>query len=233
MVELIFALVIMGIVLMSAPTLIRQSVNSGNIAIQQEAIAAISSQTAIVLSMHWDENNTDIPIGESPVLFTNKSFSFPPKGLSGGVSGRNTQDGNNTLNANPHNNFGANIDTNESNYTKFDDIDDYDNSSFGLYLFSGEETSADIGDYIDIDINMTTTINYADDNVSVLGQNITDANIRDINNTPVTGFTTNIKFITVNLTTNNKDVKELEKNITLRAFSCNIGTFSIEGKMKP
>ncbi len=55
MVELIFALVIIGIVLLSAPMLIQQSIRSGNIALQQEAIAAAAAQTSIVLSMHWDE----------------------------------------------------------------------------------------------------------------------------------------------------------------------------------
>jgi len=70
MIELIFALVIMGIVLMSAPMLIQQSVKSSNIALQQEAIVAAASQTSIILSMHWDEENTRINVGESPILNT-------------------------------------------------------------------------------------------------------------------------------------------------------------------
>ena len=85
MIELIFALVIIGIVLMSAPMLIQQSIKSSNVALQQEAIVAAASQTAIVLSMHWDENNTEA--GNSKVLETNRtSFLFPPVGLMQGVN---------------------------------------------------------------------------------------------------------------------------------------------------
>jgi len=37
----------------------------------------------------------------------------------------------------------------------------------------------------------------------------------------------NIKFVKTNLVSNNTAVPELEKNITLEAFSCNIGTYSL------
>ena len=82
MIELIFALVIIGIVLMSAPMLIQQSIKSSNVALQQEAIVTASSQTAIVLSMNWDEKNSKIVAGESPILDANRSFfPFPPADL--------------------------------------------------------------------------------------------------------------------------------------------------------
>jgi Tfp pilus assembly protein PilE len=233
MVELIFALVIMGIVLMSAPMLIQQSIRSGSVALQQEAIAAAASQTAIVLSMHWDENNSNVPIGASPILDTNRvPFDFNltsiPLGLVG-VSGRNMQDNNMTLSAVPFLNFGMdetnNTDTNESDYTDFDDVDDYHGSSFGLMVFNNEVTSADVGDYIDVNITMSTTINYAEDrvdtdNIDLNGTTLTLNN--NINNTPL-GAVSNIKFIRVNLTSDS-GIAELDKNITLEAFSCNIGT---------
>jgi type II secretory pathway pseudopilin PulG len=233
MVELIFALVIMGIVLMSAPMLIQQSIRSGSVALQQEAIAAAASQTAIVLSMHWDENNSNVPIGASPILDTNRvPFDFNltsiPLGLIG-VSGRNMQDNNMTLSAVPFLNFGMdetnNTDTNESDYTDFDDVDDYHGSSFGLMVFNNEVTSADVGDYIDVNITMSTDINYAEDrvdtgNIDLNGTTLTLNN--NINSTPL-GAVSNIKFIRVNLTSDS-GIAELDKNITLEAFSCNIGT---------
>jgi type II secretory pathway pseudopilin PulG len=230
MVELIFALVIMGIVLMSAPMLIQQSIRSGNVALQQEAIAAVASQTAIVLSMHWDENNSNMPVGASPILDTNRApFDFnnteSPKGLVG-VSSRNSQDGGVTFT--PTQIIGV-IDTNETNISKWDDIDDYHNSSFGLMLFPDEETTADIGDYIDIDINMSTTVNYTEDREDTGDTILSDSDINltnKINNTS-TGVS-NIKFIRVTLVSDS-GIKELEKNITLEAFSCNIGTVFING----
>lgn len=214
MIELIFALVIMGIVLMSAPMLIQQSIKSSNVALQQEAIVAAASQTAIVLSMHWDENNSNIAAGESPILNANRTaYSFPPAGLSG-VYGRNTAEANITLNPST-----LGTDANETDYTDFDDVDDYDGSSFGLMLFNGESTTSDVGEYVDKDINITTTVKYVEENN--VSKNIT------------TGSFSNIKFINVNLTSNQTDVPELEKDISFRAFSCNIGTYAISGKELP
>ena len=240
MIELIFALVIMGIVLMSAPMLIQQSIKSSNIALQQEAIVAAASQTSIVLSMHWDENNTKVPAGESPILDINKTappsstmnivagnivnkltmsvpYTFPPDGLGGGVYGRTIPDTNNTNTRFPSTVLGR--DFNETDYTKFDDVDDYDGSSFGLMLFNNENTSADIGEYVDTNISIATTVDYTQETA--------------VSTSTVGGNPSNVKFITVNLTNNRKDIPELEKNITMEAFSCNIGTYAIYGKELP
>ncbi len=241
MIELIFALVIIGIVLLSAPLLIQQSIRSGSVALQQEAIAAAASQTSIILSMHWDEQNSNIPIGTSPLLDTNRApFDFNltdvPAGLIG-VSGRNIEDNNATLSPTSYTNFGTDetntTDTNESDYTKFDDIDDYQGTSFGLMVFNNEQTTTDIGDYIDVNITMNTTVNYTDDRpnsgtTTPLSNFMGDINRSNpINNTPILE-TTNIKFITVNLSSNS-GIEELDKNITLKAFSCNIGTTLPQG----
>jgi len=214
MIELIFALVIMGIVLMSAPMLIQQSIKSSNIALQQEAIVTAASQTAIILSMNWDENNSNIVVGESPILDANRSsFPFPPAGLNG-VSGRNTKDANITLSPSVM----GTIDTNETVYTDFDDVDDYDGSTFGLMLFNSESSSADAGEYLDVNVSLNTTVRYTkEDNV-----------FTDISS----GSFSNIKAIQINLTSNS-GVEELEKNITFKAFSCNIGTYSVSGKELP
>ncbi|NEW60099.1 type II secretion system protein [Sulfurovum sp. bin170] len=241
MVELIFALVIMGIVLMSAPMLIQQSIKSGNVALQQEAISAAASQTAIVLSMHWDEHNNSNLAGSSPMLDANRApFDFnvtdAPLGLIG-VSGRkSSKDGQTFI---PSAVFGMdesdNPEYNESDFTDFDDVDDYHDTNFGLIVFNTEETSADVGDYVDIDINMSTEINYAEDRVDT-GEtddlNGTTINLTNkINNTEI-GVISNIKFIRVNLTSDS-GIEELEKNITMEAFSCNIGTSLPQGEMKP
>jgi type II secretory pathway pseudopilin PulG len=235
MIELIFALVIIGIVLMSAPMLIQQSIKSSNVALQQEAISAAASQVSIVLSMNWDENNSNLPAGVSPILETNRSsFSFTtaplgvtaPSGLVD-VASRNSKDINTTLIPTPIANFGKNKDANETVYTDFDDVDDYHDTSFGLMVFNNEDVSADVGEYVDVDLNLSTKINYADDTVA-LQSNIQDNNITDINNISA-GVVTNIKFIQLHLTSNN-EAEELNKSIIMNAFSCNIGTYSIEGK---
>jgi Tfp pilus assembly protein PilV len=236
MIELIFSLVIMGIVLLSAPMLIQQSIKSGNVALQQEAIAAAASQTSVILSMYWDENNnsnTALP----PMFNTNRSpFEFnsttPPLGLEG-VEGRNyTDDTGETLQPVSITLLGR--DENETiEDMNYDDVDDYDNSDFNLTVFKDENTEASIGDYIDVNIVMHTTVNYAEDRPDGATLNNKNINITipddygegDLSkiSTNSPGEVTNIKFIRVNLTSDS-GIKELEKNITFEAFSCNIGT---------
>ncbi len=212
MVELIFALVIMGIVLMSAPMLIQQSIKSSNVALQQEAIVAAASQTAIILSMHWDENNTQ---GGSSILNAPGFANYPPDGLSG-IQGRNA----NTIapvfmpsvGLGPDLILGGGADFNETVYTKFDDVDDYDGSSLGLILYHTAAGTADVGEYVDTQIEINTTIRY----------------VREDNVSNAAGGSSNVKAINVNLTST-ANVEELDKNITFNAFSCNIGTYNING----
>lgn len=239
MIELIFALVIIGIVLMSAPMLIQQSIKSANVALQQEAIAAAASHISVILSMHWDENNNTNLAGVSPMLDTNRvpfdfNASTDPLGLTN-VNGRNITDNNTTLTATTPATFGMdttdNNDTNESDFTDFDDVDDYDGSSFGLTVFNNEDTSADVGDYVDVDLNMTTQINYTEDRVNTGNNNLltgTTINLTNKINSTSIGATSNIKFIRVNLTSDS-GVDELNKSITFQAFSCNIGTSTPQG----
>lgn len=70
MIELIFAIVIIGVTLMSAPMLINQSINSSNIAMQQEAITATASHNGMILTKYWDEAGTITQDGQSPILVT-------------------------------------------------------------------------------------------------------------------------------------------------------------------
>jgi type II secretory pathway pseudopilin PulG len=247
MVELIFALVIMGIVLLSAPMLIQQSIRSGNVALQQEAIAAASSQTAIILSMHWDENNNSNLVGSSPILHVDRTpFDFnltnAPAGLLN-IVGRNFEKGGELRPATAFADFGMDFtddnDTNETSFLDFDDVDDYNNSNFGLIIFNSEETTSDVGDYVDVNITMSTQVNYTEDRPRGGVLNSSNIIINPIGvvsrisaNSPVDNPITNIKFIRVNLTSDS-EVKELEKNITLEAFSCNIGTTLPEGKETP
>lgn len=209
MIELIFALVIMGIVLMSAPMLIQQSVRSGNVALQQEAISLTAEKISWILSMPWDENkdiikiNNVIPEG----LIDTSGNKFPNL--------RSISD----KNASSISSFGT-VDANDST---FDDIDDFHGDNNGLVLF-GSATTSDVGDYVDNNVSINTTITYADINLSNIHVNGRIYNNKNMSNP------THIKFIKVNLTPNRNDISELEKNITMEAFSCNIGVYSIEGK---
>ena len=82
MIELIFAIVIMGIALMSAPTLISVSSKSTYTALQQESITAAVSQINMIMTGAWDEMDTNSTIGE-PVLSTASIFiTLCPTGIT-------------------------------------------------------------------------------------------------------------------------------------------------------
>ena len=227
MVELIFALVIIGIVLMSAPLLINQASQSNTVALQQEAIAAISAHTSILLSKHWDEADANLSAGVAPILKTTFNlggvFDFnvtdTRKGLSPTRAGRLTalSDGTN-LNASA---IGS--DSNDR-----DDIDDYDGKENNITIYGGQNSTTAIGDYVDVDLNITTNVSYVNDTPTNFLGNFIQANTIG---TAIAG-TSNIKLVNVQLTTNN-NAPELQKTIIIQAFSCNIGTTKMNGVFYP
>ncbi len=226
MIELIFALVIMGIVLLSAPMLIQQSINSGYVTLQQEAIAAASSHAGILLGKHWDEGDANNTTGVAPIITLNSQQPNSPFTLGGiidvNTSSRTSAIADNNISASP-----IGTDGNETTPDLYDDIDDYNNKDLNLTIFNGEATTADIGEYVDQNITIKTIVTFAND------RNKTDSDFNnsvvEVNNIYLNrdlgGVESNIKFIRINLTSQNSIIPELEKNITLNAFSCNLGTY--------
>jgi hypothetical protein len=228
MMELIFAIVVIGIVLLSSPMLIQQSIKSGYVALQQEAIAAISSHTGILLSKHWDEGDANNTTGIAPIIELNNSIStiFNLSGiLDVNLSSRTSAIGENNLTVSI-----LGIDANETSSDLFDDIDDYNNQTLNLNIFNNEVISASVGDYVDQNISITTIVTFADDRpngVNILSGTTINAGNTIYTNQNISPKTSNIKFIKVNLVSDNHGLPELEKNITLNVFSCNIGTYSL------
>lgn len=223
MVELIFALVIMGIALLSAPMLIQQSIQSSHVALQQESIAAIASHTGILLSKHWDEGDTNLSAGIAPIITLRNEAPFSPftlEGIDGNVSGRTSTVSGLEVNASALLGQDAG---------DFDDVDDYNGVDINLTVFNGENAVA--GDYIDVDINISTRVTYANDrpvdNFTLPTVSINAGN-NIFTNSDLGANDSHIKFVQTTLTTANTSV-ELNKTIVLRAFSCNLGTYSLGG----
>ncbi len=217
MIELIFAIVIIGIVLMSAPLLIQTSVKSGYVAVQQEAINEAATRMNMIMSYPWDENDAD-PLYNAPILHvTNGAPDLNETGSTGKRKGMPPlssrsfirSDGTATLFASS---------TLGSDGGDADDIDDF----IGDINLTLVETAK--SDYIEKEsININTAVVYASDTVGGYDQN-------DITYNPFgTGATsTNIKAITVTLTSDvTKSSEEMNKTITLQAFSCNIGSYEL------
>jgi len=231
MIELIFAMVIMGIVLMSAPQLISQANKSGYVATQQEAIAALASHMSFVLSRHWDEANA-IQTQGITILVTDTVDAI-------GLSSVNDIRGATPLNG-EHRSFldgagdtnftatavanlgndGAEGDTN--------DIDDYDGAE--TTLLSQEIKGND--NYIDKTMTIATAVNYISDipsNAAALGTYTANTKILTFNGP----FTANvnrshIKRVQVTLTQGSDTPDDLNKTIVFESFSCNIGRHYIK-----
>lgn len=232
MIELIFAIVVMGIVMLSAPMLISTASKSGYVAIQQEGINEAASQLNMILGYQWDENNTNEAfdpvilsaagdtgldeVGTTGVRAGTPLESFR-KFVASGVSSRGVAIAVASLGA----------DTGDQ-----DDMDDFDATVVNL---NPEELGGD-ADYIEkgTDINISRSVAYMSD-----APNAGEAYIDGGGSTTSTSAlsflpsftdaanTTNIKRIQVTLTSAS-GVDELEKTITLHAFSCNIGSYTLE-----
>lgn len=211
MIELIIAIVIMGIAFLAIPMINNEAIKSGENAMLQESIAAGASQTELILTMKWDEASSDI-------LDTSTSWD----GLSGATASRKEDDDGKTASA-----IGHDVTTNND----FNDMDDYNGESVTLNIYNAEGFETYEGNYADKNIIMATTIQYADDTNATFD---TAATMNGINpfkaGTPAAG-TSNIKLITTTLTTTGGTGSDTidKKEITLQTFSCNIGKALIQG----
>jgi hypothetical protein len=89
-----------------------------------------------------------------------------------------------------------------------------------------------MGDIIDKDVTLTTTVAYIGDTPDNVSSYIGEKKLLTFNDpfhkiVSKDTTTSNLKMITVTLTTENKN-QEMNKTITLHAFSCNIGTFTLK-----
>ena len=221
MIELIFALVIMGIVLMTAPMLIRTAAQSGYVTIQQEGIGQAASRVNMIMGYYWDENGTD-GSQRAPILQTggDTELNNNSNGWRTGTpiqSLRNFRFGSDeNLSSTPISLLGPD---------GTNDIDDF----IGIDHLTPISTATvdNLANYIEkgTDINMTIDVAYINDAANYNQSPITF----NFNTTALTGTSTsNIKMIEVKLTSANNDVPELNKEIVLRSFSCNIGEYKLE-----
>ena len=217
MLELIFAIAVMGIALLAVPNILTTSAKSGFVGLQQESISQASAHIGSVMTYHWDEADA------------NESFIDPVLRVSNGDSELDNS-GNGYRTGTPVESYrrfiradGAILDASSTLGSESGDRDDVDD-------FNGETTTlrlveAATNDYIDSNITIATSVTYNDDSSSYDSANT-------ISFTPFTAksATTNIKENKITLTTNSS-VEELNKTIVLRAFSCNIGGFVLEKRI--
>lgn len=219
MVELIFSIVIMGIVMMSAPMLLSTASKSSTVALQQEGIHQAVSRLNMILTYSWDQNDTNDSC-ISPTLIVDSGDSeledYNSSGRRIGVP-KDSQShtflcGSEELKAS---------ETLGIEGTTKDDIDDFGDTS--LTLDTSGSGSDD--DYIETaTVSIATSVSYVSDsanyNSKEFSYNFPKASVAN---------SSNIKRLQVKLTSTS-GVDELEKNIVMDAFSCNIGGYEYESR---
>lgn len=222
MIELIFAIVVMGIVMMSAPMLISTASESGLVAVQQEAIAASSSEIGMILTRDWDEAGTD-ETTESPILIVSNGDSEldmvlgPDGNSSGRRAGTPTTSSRTSFSSISSLELGATLASAFETEGDADDIDDYDTDTISL---TGARYAE--GDLADASITIGTTVSYVSDTPFSGSYNSHTLTLNNPFDNNVTG-TSNIKIITAQTGSTN-----LDTSIRLQAFSCNIGTYTLK-----
>jgi len=225
MVELIFAIVIMGIALMSAPTLISQAAQGSLTVIQQEAIVAGATEIGMIMTRAWDEADTD-ETNYNPILVVNENIAALNEAAddAGNLLGRRVgtpqSSSRSFLTASGQRLNASDIGADGGD---LDDIDDFNGKETTLGLgVSGESTSTEEGDYIDSSLKITTAVAY---NNSPTG-NYASTTISFNSPFSVAANSANIKSISTHVTSGSHDA-ELHTDITLRAFMCNIGSYEL------
>jgi len=229
MIELIFAIVIMGIVMMSAPRLLSQASKSSVMVAQQEAIASVSTNIGMILTRHWDEQDTNKSI-RPPILVTKGNVDLSQIRINGKPTGN--MKGMPALSSRSFltslgKELNATVATDFTKEKDYDDVDDYNGDSAKLgNPLSTDFTTTQAGDYIDDSLVITTTVSYISDNPTSGSYSSSRLNL----NAPfssASGSTSNIKSVINNVKSGDHD-DELGVDVTLRAFTCNIGTYKLE-----
>jgi len=224
MIELIFAIVVMGIVMMSAPMLISTAAKSGYIAIQQESINEAATQVNIILGYQWDENNTNESY-DPIVLSTSVVSDLSENGSTGMRFGTPKESYRKFVSTSGERGIATSIGS-AGESGGLDDIDDFD----GTQVHLRQAQSGGTADYIETTtIDIDRAVAYMSDAESGTGT-YRNGGTGTLSFSPTftdAAPTTNIKRIQVTLTSSSS-AEELEKTIILHAFSCNIGSYALE-----
>ena len=213
LIELIFAIVVIGITLLAVPNLLNTTTKATTNAITQEAVSNGASHLEMIMSQYWDEACVNY---DSPILYVKDGDSeleeFNNTKIRVG-SNKETPRRFKVVNKNKiYASNAANLGL-DSNDTAPDDIDDYTNTSFTLVKY--DDAKVDTGEYKDKTVDINTSVFYISDKTNYANSTVTFDN-------PIANKankSSNIKAIKVTITSKNDD-----KMIVFNGFSCNIGS---------
>ena len=213
-VELVVAIVVMGIALMSVPLMLSQVSKSDEFSINQEAILAGATKIGNILTYPWDDKLVS-EVNVKHILDTTQGDSelnrYPDNNSTRRIG---------NFKANYRRKFDTNLTyastvlgrAGDTNPTAYNDIDDFDANS---EIINGGGK----GDYL-MDLNLTTKVFYISDKTNYFSSST--LNFGDLNTSGTTP-TTNLKMIEVKVI-NHVNSQTIT---TLRAFSANIGSYEL------
>ena len=216
MIELVFAIVIMGIAVMSLPLILTQVQNSNSFALRQEVILSIKTKLSYILSYQWDQNTYDTTADIERVLNVPASADTATDFNTTTIrrKGHVLADGRRRLWDD------LNVSTASANFTTDtanDDIDDFNGKS-------ETKTITALDDFI-FNVTLNTSVSYIKDRLDVgtyASSNTITFIFNPDNNTT---NSTNIKMIKVTATANG-----IDNPISMYAFSSNIGQSKVTKK---
>lgn len=201
LIELVVAIVVIGIVVTAIPMLLSNVSNNQETNLQEKSFFNAFALVTLIQTQEWDENNTK---GDNYYkVLTSDNGDGNLTCIRKGVKQLDNDSG--AICATDNNKtsvIGVDADENKSDVSTFDDIDDFDGYST-----------------IVSDINITVKVNYVDDKTDYSSKNIF---FNELSNSQ----DSNIKRMELNIT--NKDTKEVIA--ILRYFTSNIGMVKIESR---
>ncbi len=218
LVEVVFAIVIIAISMMSVPMILKQTTKSNEFSIIQEAILASSTKMGNILSYSWDKNSYDITNKLLRTLDVSSNGDSELKRVIG-INDNNLRIGHifedkrrRFFDYNGSN--GITYPSNTVNPLNKRSINDFYNQTSTI-------GGAGAYDYKDANISMNVKIYYIPDNTKYNNTNINFTFTTPIT-TPITSDpktkSTNIKMIVLTTTS-----PLLGKTLTLKTFESNIG----------
>lgn len=225
MIELIFAIVILGITMMSAPMLIGQATSSSLVTFQQESIAIAAAHASALMTYAWDDANS-LKRGSSTKLVTvatpNPALDLAAPPLPRFIRGPGPiMLPNSRIRVFDNPPIAAvapiNLGGGDPGDVRNDDIDDFD-GLLNTFTQIQAGNTANQGEYMAQDSILNANITYMAD---IPPANFAANPIVFNTGLPLAGGTlasTNIKLLSVRL-----DSVNANTHIRLQAFVCNIG----------
>ncbi len=222
LIELVLAIVIIAISVMTIPMMLSQSSNNDSFSIMQESILAARTKMGNILSYEWDSESVDATdsITYIRVLDVQNGHAALDRNIT-------TQD-ENRRKGHIARDFRRRF--HEGNVTDMSltlpSTDSFDTNITALNHFNGQVLGNTLSgddpaefDYVIRDFNMTTTISYVSDDASYSDQVIDDFDFNISSSAVITNVanSTNIKMIEVSVQSKSG------QPFRFRAFSCNIG----------